>query len=86
MSKCEVCGTNNLPGGASSCAMGGDCCICEDCVCSYCELGQMCERHCGCRVCEECGDQFFDSDELEWCDECEENYCQKDLPKHIKEH
>ena len=81
MKKCEVCGGTELPGGGTSCCHG-TCIVCEDCMCSFCDSNDTCEKHCDClKVCYECDDDLKDEQTLEaemtvnqqLCDECEIN-------------
>jgi hypothetical protein len=76
---CEVCGTSNLPGDATACA-DGNCMVCEECMCSKCDEGQMCEKHCGCSQCSECEIEL-DEDEKYLCNGCVDVFCEEHIKK-----
>jgi len=62
MKKCEVCGSTELPGGGTACCHG-TCIVCEDCMCSFCDSNDTCEKHCDClELCYECGDNRYHCD------------------------
>ncbi len=69
-----------LPDGASACAMGIDCLVCEDCVCPDCHMCYT--HHCGCNNCTICN-TYLSEDERGYCDKCDEMVCAYCLERNI---